>query len=164
MKVAAAAAPGTRERFMRHALLMAERGLAAGGPPVGACLVRGDEILAAAHNSVIGELDITAHAEITVIRAACREQRSLDLGGSVLFVTVEPCLMCLAACFYAGIAEVHYGAGIGAIRAITGDELSAAAIGPNESRLPALHGGLLEADCKALIDRWAGLRAGRAGG
>ena len=60
---------------MRVALEMAERGMAAGGPPVGACLVCADELLSRGHNSVIGELDITAHAEIVVIREACRKLR-----------------------------------------------------------------------------------------
>ena len=79
MKVAADSAPAVREQFMRVALTMAERGMAAGGPPVGACLVRDTEVIASAHNAVISDLDVTAHAEVAVIRSACRELRALDL-------------------------------------------------------------------------------------
>ena len=145
---------------MRVALTMAERGMAAGGPPVGACLVHADEVVAAAHNSVIGELDVTAHAEVCVLRAACRELRRLDLGGCSLYVTLEPCTMCLTAAFYAGVSEVVYGAPLTAMSAATGRELGipadtlfAAADTP-----PAMLGGVLAAECSALIDAWQGGR------
>ena len=125
MAVAAETASALRERFMRIALQMAERGMAAGGPPVGACIVRGGEVVAAGHNSVIGELDATAHAEIVVIRLACRELRLLSLTGCELYVTVEPCPMCLSACHYAAVEAIHFGASITAMQAITGSELCA---------------------------------------
>ena len=146
---------------MRVALTMAERGMAAGGPPVGACLVHARDVVASAHNSVVGELDVTAHAEICVLRAACRELRRLDLSGCSLYVTLEPCTMCLTAAFYAGVSEVIYGAPIGAMAAATHHEL---AVDPqtlfaDAEVVPELIGGVLEADCTALLDQWP--RAGR---
>ena len=69
---------------------------------MGACLVKEGQVIARAHNAVIADLDITAHAEICVLREACREQRTLSLVDCILYVTVEPCAMCLAASFYAG--------------------------------------------------------------
>ena len=135
-------------RFMRAALEAARRALAAGEPPVGACLVHGDEIVVTAANAVIGELDTTAHAEIQVIRRACRELRRLDLAGCTLYVTVEPCRMCRSACYYAGIGQVVFGAPIDAITAVTGRELDAG----SDEELPRLRGGCLEAESRALID------------
>jgi tRNA(Arg) A34 adenosine deaminase TadA len=140
---------------MRTALEMAGRGLAAGGPPVGACIVCDGEVVAAAHNSVIGELDATAHAEITVIRQACRELRTLNLTGCDLYVTVQPCAMCLSACHYAGIHSITYGAALDAMQAITGNELdvdqAALFAGP-------IRGGVQEAECGELLQRWQSMR------
>jgi len=146
---------------MRVALTMAERGMAAGGPPVGACLVKDDAVVASAHNSVVGELDLTAHAEVCVLRHACRELRSLSLAGCSLYVTLQPCAMCLAACFYAGDSEIYYGAPIEAMAARTGHELSVppATLFAGAAAAPQLHGGVLADECLALLERWPG--AGR---
>lgn len=153
--VAATADPG--ERFMHRALEMARRGLAAGGPPVGACLVRDDVVLAESANAVIGKLDITAHAEVEVIRHACAAQRSLDLSGSTLYVTVEPCAMCLAACHYAGIRTIVFGASLAAMQAITGGEitLKPESLAADVDTPLQLHGGVLASECTALLTQWA---------
>lgn len=160
------AAPGSesaaaaQELFMRAALEMARRGLAAGGPPVGACLVRNGEIVSRNHNAVVGELDITAHAEIVVIREACRELRTLALEGCVLYVTVEPCPMCLAACHYAGIRSIVCGAPITAMQAITGSELllSADSLFANQVDRPRITRGVLAQESQALLDQWCATR------
>ena len=151
-------ASGSPEHFMRAALQMAERGMAAGGPPVGACLVQHDRVVASGHNSVIGELDATAHAEISVIRAACRELRSLTLPDSTLYVTVEPCPMCLAASFYAGVAEIIYAAPISAMHSRTAAELLLPAdrLFAGAERAPRLTGGLLAEDSLQLLQQWRG--------
>src|SRR5690606_11000615 len=108
------------QAFMSAALDMARRGLAAGEVPIGACLVQDGAVVATAHNAVGAGPDPTAHAEIVLIREACRRLRTTALGGAVLYVTVEPCPMCLAACHYAGVARVVYGAGIADLEAFTG--------------------------------------------
>ena len=162
MGVVAESATADAERHMRFALEMAERGMAAGGPPVGACLVRDGEVLTSAHNCVVGELDITAHAEITVIRQACRDLRTLSLEGSVLYVTVEPCAMCLAACHYAGISGIVFGAPLAAMNAITNDELCVDASEVlSDAASISVSGGLLSDECQALLSRWR--PAGRTG-
>jgi tRNA(Arg) A34 adenosine deaminase TadA len=163
MGLAADSASGSREQFMRVALEMAERGMAAGGPPVGACLVKNGAVVTAAANSVIGDLDITAHAEIAVLRLACRELRTLDLSDATLFVTVEPCPMCLAACHYAGIGEICFGAPIAAMHEKTGNELRCGADGLfiNGERQPDLHGGVLADECAALLALWRPPGGGR---
>lgn len=163
MKVAADSAPALWEQFMRVALTMAERGMAAGGPPVGACLVKDGQVIGSASNAVIGELDVTAHAEIAVIRTACSELRTLDLSGSVLFVTVEPCLMCLSAGYYAGIDEIVYGAPLDAMQAVTEAELHApvSQVFADQPCAPRVTGGILEDECLELLNAWASSRAGR---
>jgi len=156
MGVAADSALATREQFMRVALAMAERGMASGGPPVGACLIRDGSVVAKNHNAVIGELDATAHAEIVVIREACRALRQLRLKDCILFVTVQPCPMCLAACYYAGITEIVYGVTIDAMQAITQAELC---VSPSElfagrAAQPMIAGGVLADECQALLAKW----------
>jgi tRNA(Arg) A34 adenosine deaminase TadA len=163
MVVAADSASAAQEQFMRVALEMAERGMASGGPPVGACLVRTGQVVSRGHNSVIGELDITAHAEMVVIREACRKLRTLQLQGCVLYVTVQPCPMCLSACYYAGIREVVYGASIEALDAFTGNELCAspAELFAGRTEQPLLTAGVLADDSRALLQSWNG--GGRPG-
>jgi len=150
-----------REHFMRVALEMANRSLAAGGPPVGACVVRRSgkgqpELVAKAQNAVVAELDATAHAEIMAIRSACRELRTLRLAGCSLYVTVQPCAMCLAACHYAGIDEVIYGVSIEDFNLKTGDELAAkpAELFAGHAQQPAVTSGVLRDECQALLAEW----------
>ncbi len=112
----------TDEQCMEIALDQAREALAAGEAPVGACLSRNGETVGA-HNAVIATLDPSAHAEIGVIRAACRQWRTTELTGARLFVTVEPCPMCQAACHYAGIEQVVFGASLADMQAVTGREL-----------------------------------------
>jgi tRNA(Arg) A34 adenosine deaminase TadA len=113
------------------------------------------EVVARAANAVIGELDVTAHAEVQVLRAACRSLRVLELPGTELYVTVEPCLMCLTACVYARVPGVYFGAPLGALRAVTGDEYGAERLAGRGEPWPQLTGGILEAECRALIEQWA---------
>jgi guanine deaminase len=97
---------------MRLAIEKAREGIAAGQTPFGACIVRGDEPVALAHNLVLRATDITAHAEVTAIREACRATRSIDLAGCVIYSTCEPCPMCFSACHWANLDRIVYGATI----------------------------------------------------
>lgn len=134
---------------MVAALEMAARALAAGEAPVGACLVQDGVITVRAHNGVGAGPDPTAHAEIAVIRAACRSHRTARLAGATLVVTVEPCPMCMAACHYAGIGRVVFGADLADLQAITGRELS----GPPPPGLRLL-GGIEAEACRELLRAW----------
>ena len=100
----------SREEFMRVAIAEARRGAAAGEVPVGAVVVLGGEIAAAAHNEPIGQSDATAHAEVLALREAGRKAGNYRLPGASLYVTVEPCIMCCGAALNARIAEVIFGA------------------------------------------------------
>jgi tRNA(adenine34) deaminase len=104
----------TEEEKDQYYMLMAldESRIAAdqGEVPVGAVLVHKDEVLSQAHNQVITQSDPTAHAEILVLRQACRIKKNYRLPGSVLYVTLEPCAMCLGAIVQARINRIVFGA------------------------------------------------------
>ena len=96
--------------FMRLALEAARGAQAAGEVPVGAVLVQGDTVLAVTANRPIAAHDPTAHAEIEVLRAGGQALGSYRLGGTTLYVTLEPCVMCASAIVHARVARVVFGA------------------------------------------------------
>jgi tRNA(adenine34) deaminase len=99
------------ETYMREALAEAEEGARRGEVPVGALLVAPDgDIIARAHNQPISLSDPTAHAEILVLRHAAAQLANYRLPGHVLYVTLEPCVMCVGAMVQARLAMVVYGA------------------------------------------------------
>ena len=98
------------EVWMRHALLLARRAEAAGEVPVGAVVVRDDRIVGEGWNRPIGDHDPSAHAEIVALRAAARHLGNYRTGGSTLYVTLEPCVMCAGAIVHARVARLVYGA------------------------------------------------------
>lgn len=100
------------DRFMRAAIRAARDGIRRGQTPFGACLVRGGRIVSLSHNRVWRDTDVTAHAEILAIRDACRRLRTIDLSGCTIYATCEPCPMCFAACHWARLDRVVYGARI----------------------------------------------------
>lgn len=98
--------------FMKMALEEAAKALLEDEVPVGAVLVSADgAVLAADHNQPIGLNDPTAHAEILVIRRAAAVAGNYRLADAVLYVTNEPCVMCMAAVIHARISRVVFGAG-----------------------------------------------------
>ncbi|MGA0805260.1 MAG: tRNA adenosine(34) deaminase TadA [Pseudohongiellaceae bacterium] len=98
------------EYWMRRALAEARLGAAAGEVPVGAVLVRDGVELAAAFNQPIATHDPTAHAEVGALRKAAAELGNYRLVGSTLYVTIEPCTMCVGAMIHARVARLVYGA------------------------------------------------------
>ena len=95
---------------MRLALEQAILGRAAGEVPVGAVVVLGGNVVGRGYNNPIGASDPTAHAEILALREAARAARNYRLPGASLYVTVEPCLMCVGAIVHARIGTVVFGA------------------------------------------------------
>lgn len=96
--------------FMRAALREAVAAGAAGEVPVGAVLVRGEDIIATGANKPIAASDPTAHAEIEALRAAARILGSYRLTDTTLYVTLEPCVMCAAAIVHARVRRLVFGA------------------------------------------------------
>ena len=97
------------EDLMGCALEQARLGLAAGEVPVGALLVIDDEIVARAFNQPISACDPTAHAEVLVLREAARNIGNYRLTNADVYVTVEPCLMCVGALVHARVRHLIYG-------------------------------------------------------
>jgi tRNA(adenine34) deaminase len=96
---------------MELALAEARRAWAIQEVPVGAVLVSSSgEVLAAAHNRTIAERDPSAHAEILALRAAARKLQNYRLLNTTLYVSIEPCIMCMGAVVHARVARLVYGA------------------------------------------------------
>ncbi|PZP52706.1 MAG: tRNA adenosine(34) deaminase TadA [Azospira oryzae] len=96
--------------FMREAIALAREAWEAGEVPVGAVVVRHGEIVGRGRNSPIALRDPTAHAEVMALRDAARRLDNYRLPECELFVTVEPCPMCMGAIFHARIRRLVYGA------------------------------------------------------
>ena len=134
---------------MQAAIEEARRGLASGEVPIGAVLVVDDRIVSRAFNQPIGAVDPTAHAEILVLREAARLLGNYRLTEAVVYVTLEPCLMCVGALVHARVREVVYGAAepkTGAlVSAVRGLDL------PGLNHRFAVTGGVLEEPCRELV-------------
>ena len=98
------------QEFMALALDQARQALAAGEVPIGAVIVVDNQVVARAFNQPISTSDPTAHAELLALREAGRAAGNYRLNGATLYVTVEPCLMCVGALVHARVREVVYGA------------------------------------------------------
>jgi tRNA(adenine34) deaminase len=141
----------SHDDFMRQALDEARRAREAGEVPVGAVVVAGGTVVGAGFNQPILSLDPTAHAEIVALRAAARRLANYRLGGTVLYVTIEPCLMCVGAIVQARVASVVYGAPDpkgGAVRSLL-----------DPARLPLNHRfqvveGVLGDECRELVQEF----------
>jgi len=98
------------ERWMREALEEAQRAEAEGEIPVGAIILINEKIVGRGHNHSIRSHDPTAHAEVLALRHAAHSMRNYRLPGSILVVTIEPCLMCMGALVHARVDEIIFGA------------------------------------------------------
>jgi len=101
---------GIDEKWMELALEEAALAREAGEVPVGTVIVRGEELLARAHNRPISLHDPSAHAEILAIRRAAAATGNYRLAGTTLYVTLEPCIMCAGAIIHARIERLVFGA------------------------------------------------------
>lgn len=138
--------------YMHRALALAQRAGAQGEVPVGAVLVQGDAIVGEGWNCPIGSCDPTAHAEIVALRAGGQALGSYRLVDTVLYVTLEPCVMCAAAIVHARVSRVVFGA--------WDPKAGAAGSTIDVFRLPALNhrvdvfGGVLAGECGALLSEF----------
>ena len=148
--------------FMHAALEQARLALAAGEVPIGAVVVIEDAIVGRGYNQPIGAVDPTAHAEMVALRAAAAASGNYRLTGARLYVTVEPCLMCVGALVHARIAEVIYGAAEPKTGALTSIARVHETAGLNH-RLVAT-GGVLEGECRDLMQAFFRDRRREGGG
>jgi tRNA(adenine34) deaminase len=137
------------QAYMRRAIELAREAQAAGEVPVGAVIVRGNEIIGEGCNRPISTRDPTAHAEMIALRAAAALSDSYRLTGTTLYVTLEPCAMCAGAMVHARVERLVYAA----------PDPRAGAAGSvfNVVQSPALNnrldvdGGVLGEECGALL-------------
>jgi tRNA(adenine34) deaminase len=135
--------------FMRLAIALAQQAGLADEVPVGALIVIGEQVIGNGWNQPVGSHDPTAHAEIIALRAAALDQRNYRLGSATLYVTLEPCAMCIGAAITARLARVVFGAW----------DPKAGACGsvldlPRETRLGPridIFGGVLSDECSELL-------------
>jgi tRNA(adenine34) deaminase len=133
---------------MREAIECARTALHIGEVPIGAVVVREGRIVAQGFNQPIHRQDPTAHAEVVALREAARALGNYRLPGATVYVTLEPCLMCVGALLNARVSAVVYGAAepkFGALRSI----LSIADV-PVNHRFDVIP-GVLETECRRLV-------------
>ena len=146
------------EEFMRRAFALAEQAAAVGEVPVGALVVKDGAVIGEGYNQPISSCDPTGHAEIIAMRSAAQRLGNYRLSGCDLYVTIEPCTMCVGAMVHARIDKIVFGA----------KEPRAGAL---ESQLRLMNeshynhsidwqGGVLAEECGAIISRF--FRAKRA--
>ncbi|MBQ6085679.1 MAG: nucleoside deaminase [Bacteroidaceae bacterium] len=97
------------KEFMQQAIDLSIENVKNGGGPFGAVIVENGKIIATGVNRVTASNDPTAHAEVNAIRAACQQKANFKLTGCSIYTSCEPCPMCLAAIYWAGISRIYYG-------------------------------------------------------
>ena len=139
------------EPFMRLALAEAARARAGGEVPIGAVVVREGGVIGRGFNQSIGRSDASAHAEIVALREAGRATANYRLPEATLYVTIEPCLMCVGAIVHARIGRVVFGAADpkgGAIRSILDPDTL-----PLNHRFSVVEGVLAD-ECRELVQEF----------
>jgi tRNA(adenine34) deaminase len=142
----------SHEVFMEAAIEEAGRALAAGEVPIGAVIVIDGRIVARAFNQPIGAVDPTAHAEVLALRAAARHAGNYRLTDAIVYVTVEPCLMCVGALVHARVREVVYGAAEPKSGAIV-SAMKALEL-PGLNHRFAVTAGVLEEQCRGAVQQF----------
>jgi tRNA(adenine34) deaminase len=144
------------QTWMKIAIQEAKKAVNEGEVPVGAILVKNGMIIAKAHNRPITKNDATAHAEILAIRKAGKKEKNYRLVGTTLYVTLEPCLMCLGALINARIERIVFGAKntkngfCGSLVDMTNDS--------QFNHHPIVTGGILEKQCQEILRSFFRLR------
>ena len=139
----------TKEYFMKRALLEANKAKEKDEVPIGCVIVKDNQIIARGHNNRENKNDVSSHAEMEAIRKANKKLNSWRLVDCDLYVTIEPCLMCMGAIYQSHIRNVYYGSKDpkgGAIES----SLNFLDI-KNLNHYPEVTGGVLEDECSKII-------------
>jgi tRNA(adenine34) deaminase len=149
----------THNQFMWQAIIEAQQAAREDEVPVGAILIsQNGTVLARTHNQTITLCDPTAHAEILAIRSVAESLGNFRLLNTTLYVTIEPCIMCMGALLHARVSKIIYGAkdpkwgAAGSCYNLSAD--------PRLNHVIDVEGGVLEKECRALIQTF--FRAKRA--
>ncbi|MDO4904861.1 MAG: tRNA adenosine(34) deaminase TadA [Lautropia sp.] len=147
-----AEANGFDVAMMRQAIALARRAQLHGEVPVGAVLVKDGQVLATGYNHPIGSHDPTAHAEIRALRMGAGQLHNYRLSDTTLYVTLEPCVMCIGAILHARVGRVVFGARdpkTGACGSVL--DVPAQGLLNHHTRV---EGGLLAEDCGRLLQEF----------
>lgn len=148
---AARAARRADEAFMKEAVRQAKKAAAIGDVPIGCVIVKEGRIISRGYNRRNADKTVLSHAEITAIKRACKKEGDWRLEDCTLYVTLEPCPMCAGAMVNARIRRVWYGAQnpkagcCGSVLALFQERFN---------HRPQVYGGVLEAECAALLRRF----------
>ena len=138
----------THEHFMRLALKQAQVSIKNDEVPIGAVVVKDGQVIARAHNTRNASHSAVEHAELVAIERACRALGDWRLTGCDLYVTLEPCVMCLGACYNARISNVYFGAyDLSGEGCVPLSEM----IGRTLNHELTICGGVLEKECSQLL-------------
>lgn len=135
---------------MVSALKCAEKALTEGEVPIGAVVVLNGKVIARGHNRRTKRQIATAHAEIEAIEKACKKLKSWRIPECDLYVTLEPCPMCMGAALNARIKKIYYGAPEDKGRSLTGELANANLL----NHTVEVEGGVMEAECRAILSRF----------
>ena len=134
---------------MRQVIQECQKGISKADNPFAAILVdQNGKIIVKAHNSQVSQNDRTAHAEVVLVRKACRKLKAFYLNGYSVFVISEPCSMCSSLLIKAKVDAIYYGA-----RLDNGNDpvIHVEEVVQKAKHKPKIYGGILETDCEALI-------------
>lgn len=153
----------TDAECMRRAIEAGWEGLRRGQPPFGACVVKDGAVVVAVHNNSHEAMDPTAHAELRAIREACRRLGTLDLSGSVVYASCEPCPMCFVACAWARVGRIVFASRVEDARALGRPPMPMASRHVGSREMKELAGSAIEItadvlreDGLELLRAWAG--------
>jgi len=144
------------EQWMKIALIEAKLAMDENEVPVGAILVHENNLIAQAHNQPIKNNDPTAHAEIEVLRKAGEKLQNYRLAKTTLYVTLEPCAMCLGAMIHARIERVVFGAS-DPKSGVCGSTINLSSKSIFNHQI-SVSGGILEHECKNILQSFFKLR------
>ncbi len=152
----------THSDYMSLAISKAKEGIDSGQSPFGAVIVKDGKVVSNAHNRVWKTCDPTAHAEVNAIREAAKNLNTIDLSGTVMYTTCEPCPMCLSAIHWAKIDKVYYGATIADAAKANFQELKfpAKELARQGGSKLIVEDGIMQTECASLFDYFQ--KAGKA--
>ncbi|MDD4182630.1 MAG: nucleoside deaminase [Candidatus Omnitrophica bacterium] len=146
-------------KYMQLAVCEARKNLLVpDGGPFGACIVKGNKVIAVARNTVLKH-DASCHAEVNAIRLASKKLKTYDLSGCRIYSTTEPCPMCFSAIHWARIGSIIYGNNISDAKKIGFNELSISNVSMKKIGKAKIKiiSGVLRDECNRLFKEWAAL-------
>ncbi|MCD8041336.1 MAG: nucleoside deaminase [Clostridia bacterium] len=139
-----------KNKFMAGALKCAQKAFDEGEVPIGAVVVLNGKIISRGHNRRTKKQIATAHAEVEAIEKACKKLNSWRLPECEIYVTLEPCPMCMGAILNARIKKVYFGAYEAKGRSLTGIIAESGVL----NHKAEVEGGVMEAECSAILSRF----------